>query len=77
MHSLISEDYESHEQQADRSDANFECQVGPRRDALRFPPIHQNSSYAARMRKRPVSPRLAHSPTSPRFSDSPPSPKLP
>jgi hypothetical protein len=56
MHSLISEDYESHEQQADRSDANFECQVGPRRDALRFPPIHQNSSYAARMRKRPVSP---------------------
>jgi hypothetical protein len=55
MHSPISEDDESHKQQA-HSDANSERKVGSPRDVLRLPAIHQNSSYAARMRNVPPVP---------------------
>jgi hypothetical protein len=59
MQSPISEDCESHKQQAGGNDANAERQVGSPRDAPRFPAIHQTASFTARMTKRPVCPRLS------------------
>jgi hypothetical protein len=40
MRSFASEDYESHEQEGDRSDTNSECQVRTRKVVLQFEAIH-------------------------------------